>query len=597
MTQSEIGDILKKLVTNKDDKFKHKLYVDSVSHAKEMAVHMYGHLPVDLLERVRPHEDPAITQYRLESYEPTTTSTAEKAVTIVKKIFHPGNYSINFNSDKNSQELKEVTLSEYPIFNSVVTYLNKYALKKVIADPNGIFVVQPYNYQIKDTERVQPFMTAYPSCDVWERNDDFVLVFLNHKEEKKTKYWDFQFIDKESIVNYRLTSSNSTNYVVEELSRYNHLFGELPVWSCGGSYDQDKPGLFESFFSAAVPFWNKAINAESDLDGAYVKHMNPQKWETADECEYVATTEFGNYACQSGYIFDSHEGTKSKCPSCNGFGRKSLTGPYDTAWVAKDKFPGGENASTIPIPPFGYVTVPTEATAMLEKRVDALLEKGLNAMNMDVVNKIGENQSGVAKTIDRTELNDFLGNIRDWFFDIHLTNFFYFSARYMFDLNGITDTKDIQPQIIKPQTFDVYNTTELTEQLKAGKDAGLSPSYLQTKQQEIQAKEFQQNPTLLNKLNLETILDPFPGKTSDEIIAMDSIGSVLRTDIIIHDNIIVFVQRALEENKGFQDLDLMKQREILTKYAQEIVEENKVTINEVPTVDQNGLPIIQNNLN
>src|SRR6478609_526206 len=294
MTEAEIGEILKRLITKPDDeKLKHRLYKESVQHAKEMAVHMYGHKPVDLLQRVRPHEDPAITKYRLESYEPTTTSTAEKALTIVKKIFHPGNYSINFSSDKNAQDLKEATLSEYPVFNSVVTYLNKYALKKVIADPNGIFVVQPYKYSLKDTDRVQPFMTAYQSCVRRGRDDDFVIIFLAKRELPKEKYWDFQYIDTVSIVNYRITTTDSSNYVITELSRYNHLFGELPVWSCGGSYDQDKPGLFESFFNAAVPFWNKAINAESDLDGAFVKHMNPQKWEVADECEYVEHTDHG----------------------------------------------------------------------------------------------------------------------------------------------------------------------------------------------------------------------------------------------------------------------------------------------------------------
>jgi len=304
-------------------------------------------------------------------------------------------------------------------------------------------------------------------------------------------------------------------------------------------------------------------------------------------------TDHGHFPCQNGSIFDSEVGVKTKCPSCGGHGRKSLTGPYDTAWVSRDKFTNPDQPGT-PSPPFGYVSVPTEATAMLDKRVDALLEKGLNAMNMDIVNKVGENQSGVAKSIDRTELNDFLGNIRDWFFDIHLVNFFYFASRYMFDLNGQTDTTDIQPQIIKPETFDVYNTTELTEQLKAGKDAGLSPAYLQTKQTEIQAKEFQQNPSLLVQLNLMTELDPFPEKTSDEIIAMDSIGSVLKTDIIIHDNIIVFVQRALEETKGFADLDYSKQREVLTKYAEEVVKSNKATAKEVPLMDANGQPINQN---
>ncbi len=573
MTESEKGTLLKDLI--KDDKKRHKLYVDAVEHAEEMAVHLYGDKPMKLLQRARPHEDPAITNYRLQSYEPTTKATAEKGLTIVNKIFHPNNYSIQFDSDSKSDELKKYSLESYPAFNSVMTYLSEYALKKVIADPNGLFVVQPYDFNVQSTQRVKPIITAFSSCDVWDLTSEYAIIFIDKNETERSKYWVFQFIDKLAVYNYKVSTTNSQDYVLEVLSFYVHGFNELPVWSSGGVYDQKKPGLFESFFNAAVPFWNKAINAESDLDGAYVKHMNPQKWETADECEYVQHNEYGNFQCQGGYVFDSVKGDKTKCPQCGGHGYKSLTGPYDVAWVNKEKFGGDQN--NIPIPPFGYVNVPTEATAMLEKRVDALLEKGLYALNMDVVNKIGENQSGVSKSIDRTELNDFLGKIRDRFFDTHLKNYFYFAAKYMFGFDG-SDITNIEPDIIKPSSFDIYNTTELTEQMKVSKEAGLSPVYLQTKQAEIQNKEFQQNPSLLSELNLTLNLDPLSEVPREDIMNMLVDGTVLKSDAVIHDNIRVFIKRALIENKSFQNLDYIGQRELLTKYADEVIKENKVSI-------------------
>ncbi len=595
MKIEELTKRLKELVTDTDNKKKHKLYADCCCHAEDMEVHIYGEKPEKLLKRVRPHEDPAITHYRLESYEPTTMSTAEKALTIVNKIFHQSNYSINFESDSKSQLLKEYTIEEYPVFNSIVSYLSQYALKKNIADPNGIFCVQPYNYAIKPTDYVQPFLTAYSSEDVWDMAPDYVIIFLDKQETPRERKWFFQVIDTISIINCFLSTTNGTDYYFQELNRYDHQFNELPVWSLGGVYDQEKPGLFESFFYAAVPFWNKAINAESDLDGAYVKHMNPQKWETADECEYVHKSDSGvTFPCINGHIFDSDSGHKMTCPSCGGHGRKSLTGPYDVAWVNQSKFQGGDNATGIPIPPFGYVTVPTEATAMLEKRVDALLEKGLNALNMDVVNKIGENQSGVAKVIDRTELNDFLGKIRDRFFDTHLKNFYYFAAKYMF---GVTqsETTEIEPDIIKPQNFDIYSTVELTEQLKVAKDAGLSPSYLQTKQSEIQNKEFAQDPDLLAELTLMSKLDPLSEETRDDILAMQSGGSVTKQNVIIHDNIREFITRAMIEVGNFADLGYLEQRKVLLKYAEEVVTANKVMLPDVPMVDAQGNTINQNN--
>jgi len=59
-------------------------------------------------------------------------------------------------------------------------------------------------------------------------------------------------------------------------------------------------------------------------------HINSQKWEIADECEYVEHTDVGHYQCDGGYIFNAGEGKKFKCPSCLGSGyKKTATGPYD----------------------------------------------------------------------------------------------------------------------------------------------------------------------------------------------------------------------------------------------------------------------------
>lgn len=594
LSDSEIAVLLKDAALN--PKKRHKLYDKCKDHAENMEVHMYGKTPEKLLQRVRPHEDPAITAYRLDSYEPTTMSTAEKALTVVNKIFHPGNYSIRFENDTNSEKLKKATLVEYPVFNSIATYLSQYALKKVIADPNGIFVVQPYEYGIRDTERVQPILTAYECEDVWLKTPDYVVICLAEKQDEKDAqervvktFWIFQWVEANVIVNYKLWTQNNQDYFLDVLSSYVTNFNQLPVWSLGGMYDHDHAGMFQSFFYNAVPFWNKAINAESDLDGAYVKHMNPQKWEMADECEYVFQSVSGQkYGCIGGHIFDVEEGKKFTCPSCQGHGYKSLTGPYETAWVNKEKFTG-ENQN-IPTPPMGYVNVPTEATAMLEKRVDALLKKGLCSLNMDALDSVGENQSGIAKVIDRTELNDFLGKIRDRFFDTHITNFFYFAAKYMFAPNG-EDVSAIEPDVIKPQNFDIYNTTELTEQLKVAKEAGLSPSYLQTKEVEIQNKEYQTNPDLLSMLNLISKLDPLAEETREDIMVMQQTGSVTKQNVVIHDNIREFVATALIENKGFSDLGFLEQRKILLKYADVVVKANKVTLEVPPTVDPKGNPV------
>jgi hypothetical protein len=197
---------------------------------------------------------------------------------------------------------------------------------------------------------------------------------------------------------------------------------------------------------------------------------------------------------------------------------------------------------------------------------------------MDVVNEIGLNQSGKAKEMDRTELNDFLRRISDVCFEIHLTNTFYFFTKYMFSVTDPEMIEEIEPEISKPTQFDIYSSTELTEQFTQAKTAKLNPSYLTVKQMEIQNKEFSTNPMLLDRLNLELKLDPIAEVSPDEVSLMLANGTITKETAVIHDNIRVFVARAIEENKDFANMEPSKQREILDKYAKEVVESNKVTI-------------------
>jgi hypothetical protein len=571
------------LKAEKEDEGKHENYAACRLHAEEMSWHVYGTKPERLLKRTRPREDPAITQYRLDSYEPITQSVCKKGLSIVHKIFDPNLYSIQFEDTKQAKELKEYTLDEYPKFNSIPNYLANFVTKKMIADPNGVILVQPYYYDISGAERVEPFATCYHSRDIFLSTDEYVLLFDKCIEverpnnQGKQKRWFFTFVTTKSVFKfYAELSHNSQEVIITTVASYDHNFDELPLWSLMGDYSDHKEGVFQSFFYAAVPFWNEAVNDHSDVTGAYRMHMWPQKWEVADECEYV---EDGKYPCTGGYVFNAEAQSKHKCPGCGGSGYKTAKSPYESHLVNRDKFLTGEGTANIQVP-FGYVTVPVEATKMLEEKADKNLLMGLEALSMDVVNEIGLNQSGKAKEMDRTELNDFLKRISSVMFDVHMVNIYYYFTKYMFDVSDPTQVDKIQPTIVKPTQFDVYSSTELTEQFAKSKEAKLNPSYLAVKQAEIQNKEFQTNPQLLATLNLQLYLDPLAEVMPDEITMMLTNGTITKESAIIHDNIRMFVSRAMEEHKDFAEMERMKQWEILEGYAEEVEEENQVKIDE-----------------
>jgi hypothetical protein len=599
----DIEKFLKKVCVPHDEKDTHKTlqenchqaYKDACDHYEEMAVHVYGTQPRSLLEKIRPREDPEIREYRLASYRPITKSTCKKAINVINKIFNPKFSSIRFEDNAKAQLLKRYSLEDYPRFNSVVNYLSDYALKKGFADPNAIFLVQPYKLPYSTTERIMPYVSCYLSKNIHYIDENYALLFEKYERDEKAQRWYYTFADKVGVYNLLIEKTTSQDANIIEIGRYMHNRGKLPFWFLGGEYSEKYEGLFESFIYPAVPFWDEVIMDHSDLRGSIRMHMFPQKWEVADECDYI---EDGKYGCEGG-IISPDKGKPHVCPSCQGAGRKSVKSPYQTYWVPKDRFNNPDGTSTGFSAPFGYVEPGTETTKLLKEERDLGLRNGLSALNMDVLNNMGTNQSGISKDIDRrTELQEFLQKIADQYFCVHLPNIFDWFAWYMFGVeesNNEASVREILPEISKPCEFDVYTTGELTAQLQQAKTAKVNPSYLAVKQAEVQNKEFQTHPELLKPLNLELKLDPLAEQTREDIGMMLMNQTVTKQTAIIHDNIRAFVKRALEEDDSFADKEYSEQMEILKSFAEEIIEENKVqldmTLLEDPIEKEAPIPV------
>lgn len=147
---------------------RHDLYEDTEDHACEMSVHIFGEKPEELLTRARPREDPEVTQYRLDNWEPITKSSADKAITIYSKIFNPNLYSIRWKTpNDNTKKLQEFILEYYPEHNSIVNFNKDVVLPKMFADPNAVQAVKPVRIPAKQTEAAEPTVVIYASCNVW----------------------------------------------------------------------------------------------------------------------------------------------------------------------------------------------------------------------------------------------------------------------------------------------------------------------------------------------------------------------------------------------------------------------------------------------
>lgn len=574
---------------------RHINYKLTVKLAKEMSVHVYGDKPTELLERVRPGEDTAIMNYRLENFEPTTKAPCGKALKIVSKIFNPNLYSIIWPKDNSAAaDLKDYTTYYYPVYNSLMVFNKDVTLRRMIADPNAVMVVKPQRIPRNDAEKVKPIVSIYPSEVVWNYDLDHYLFFVREEEVAGGKIYTFDYMDYERYVRFESKSPKDNKVELRVIEEYSHNFvdergeAEIPCWKLRGNSLTlvDSDVVYESFFADAQPHWNLSLIHESDVLGAFIKHMNPQRYVIGEECTHTKIVDGIKLKCHGGIMRGGLLGGKGltePCDMCNGTG-KVASSPYEDHILLKQKLDEMQNLSMDPV---GYVKVPVDATKLLAERADEMVQRGNAAINMLVEDYVGNNQSGVAKIYDRSAQSDTIYDIGVAIFDVHFQNQYYFINKYM---NGTADasagkvTDANLPQINKPTRFNVETMAELVNNFRESAAAGLDRNYKQAKELEILSRDLDTNPDLKKYYSAIINLDPLYGMSQEDIDLNLMKALVRKVDAVIHANLKPFVDKALSENKNFLDLDYPVKIAKMEEYA------NALIASEKPVIDPTQIP-------
>jgi hypothetical protein len=566
---------------------RHPLYKETCDHAEAMSVHIYGEKPMYLLERVRPREDSDVMHYRIENYEPTTKSGADKALDIVSKVFNPTLFSIRWkDQSREIDELKSYTLEYFPNYNSIVNYNKDVALPKMIADPNGLMAVKVASIPEDQTETPEPEVVIYGSKNVWYYDRDHYLIFHHEEERDNRKFYYFEYYDKNQYLHFSAFYDASQRIVETKIEeQFRHGFNEIPAWMLRGKSKSLDNGsiVYESFFSSALPHWNLAVVHESDLLGAYINHMHPIRYELAEECNYQFPFEGMTYKCRGGTIhYPGHDdkGVDMNCPTCSGTGYRAVKSPYGAYQFNRQKVTEDGPAPFLPV---GFITVPVEATKLLEDRTREMNKKAMWAINMDVEDEVGEVQSGVAKTIDRSGQHDTIFNIGQVMHDVHLTNQYYFINKYKFGQLAASANKDVDknlPEINKPTKFDILTTAELINNFKVANESKVDKNYLRLKQIEIVASDISTNPDLKNYQMALLELDPLYGFAQAEISLGVAQGVIRKIDWALHENLKSFVDKAIEADKEFLNKPKPEKLAVIEGFANELIAGEKPRIEE-----------------
>ncbi len=560
-------------------KIRHKYYKVTESHAEDMEVHVEGKKPRKLLEINRPNEDEETRKYRLEVYEPPTTSLSEKVINTVNKVFNPRLYSIMYPEMSTEDSLEKYLTTELPVYRSLMNFITETFTPKDFADPNGAVIIQPENLDIPETERFEPIPIIVGAKELVDFDDEKYFTFYfkgAHPRDSKIKIYD-----KVGIYKY---GKKGDKWVLEE--EYIHNFGFVPVFRNGGIVKGLKyPYFFKSWMAGVLPHWNQVITLSSDLHASYVNHLFQHRWEFETDCD--------NAACSNGTVeikgepisidgqMSEAEVTYGTCTTCNGSGKVSR-GPYGVYTINRDAI---NPDAPLPTPPLGYVSPDISVVDKVESRIDKEEKKGLASINMEIVQMVGEDQSGVAKTVDREDLNSFVLRYARHVFQYVLPKTIKGIARWRYGTEE-RDIEQILPKISEPNDVNVLTLNQMTQEYKDASNANVSDNYLINAERELIDSKFANDEMSRLKNESLLMLNPYPGKSVDDYLTLQNLGEP-EWKIYMAINLIRLVEKTIENDSEFLSKPMKDKREAVESLAK-LESGFSEQIEVIPTQDLSG---------
>lgn len=559
-----------------DPKHRHCFYEESVKKANKMLVHFDGLYPCELLDTRRPNEPLEVMEYRKKIFVPKTKPYTSKVTSSLQKIRRSSDWSIRYEGEfpriPEGETLKDYCEFYFPQFTSVTNWVFSVLLKKYLTDPNGVLFCYPKEVGIQENKYLQPIIQIMGSEHVLDYVYQDYAVLINpvgcvYQTAKGTfPGKSFYVVTTLRITRYDQVDGRGT---MDPVVDYEHGLGELPVYKIGAVIADARGDrtMYESRIAGIIPEFDEAIREYSDLQAAVVVHMYPERWEYSQhECKRCKGT--GTIVNPRWYQgCDASIGRECGCDNKGCHNGYIVAGPYSKIMVRPNL--AMEGAQSAPMPPAGFIEKDSEIIKMQQGSVDSHIQNGLASINFEFIASTPLAQSGVAKEVDKDELNNTVHSIAedlvrcmDWAY--------WMIARYRYGvIYGEQDIIEMVPKIAVPEKYDLLSTQHLEDQLKSAKDSKTNPVIVNALEAEYANKAFNNDPTIRELVELVLSLDPLANISEEDKMTRLSNKGITKLTYVVSSNIQEFVQRALEEKEGFAEMELTEQKKIIYAYAQE----------------------------
>lgn len=459
-----------------------------------------------------PSEPLNIQEYRLENLPYITKAYFDKVLSVLYKI----KASPDFYVSHDDQAFAELT-------KDVPDFVFKNLLKVCLVDPNAYYFYTPGQQVLFKSESI-----VYDGEFVAVKEGEIYRIFAD------TEYLEVEFEKNKLVIRLRYDMP-AKSYLIK----------------LGGTWATVDQKYYESFLQGAVESWSNALIMYSDLIVGIKQHVFPEKY------RYVTTT---CKACNgSGAVeYTEFETTYTNvCRHCNGTGTPP-TGVMSEYQILIQSGSGiMEEALKIPNPPAGYIQKDIETMDFIMNAYKQFIHDGLAAVSMEFLAETGVNQSGVAKEMDRSELNNFLSMISE-----HVQ----YLLRRCYE-NWITFYQTgSMPQVSVPQTFDyMFRKSEL-EDLSAIKQNTSISTHASAVKEYISSNFYGEEQ---RKLMLTVELDPLYGYELEEKIRLQEVGLCTQIELYVSIHIRRLVDQLAREDGWFsRRTNINKLRELIYGIAQ-----------------------------
>jgi len=351
--------------------------------------------------------------------------------------------------------------------------------------------------------------------------------------------------DREQIVEVSQTGIK-TDYKFEVTNVYEHYCEELPAWILKGLPSEEHPEIFDSIFSPALPYLNKAVVMDSTLDATITKHAYQTRWYYESDC----------VECDGkGKIADNSEtadaGVYISCVHCSGTGKGIRFSPL-TDYKLKLPASNVTDAPQVSAPGMGYVAPDPTILNFAKDKIANDIEKAFLFMNIDVtLSESVDAQTATKSKIDRDELFNFMLT----FSNVKFQQFERF-VRCIYSLRYNKPAFEAPIHLTKPIEFDLKTSSELSAEIGEAKKNGMPDFVQENLMHQYNSSRFYGNTNIEKRAQIVSAIDSLSTYTIQEIATLKAQGMIELWQVVLHVNMSALIGAQIAKNAKFLEQDV-----------------------------------------